>query len=319
MFVFKDQTTKPFSKVNDFIPIHYTSEVKGIKAKIAITKGCNNFCSFCIVPITRGLEVSRTSESILEETKRLVESGIKEICLLGQNVNSYRDNQTSFVQLLEKLDKIDGLNRIRFISPHPKDFTEDLAYAMKELSKVCEQLHLPLQSGSNKILRKMRRWYTVETYYKKIEMFKKLMPNGTLSTDIIVGFPGEDEDDFENTCLVIKKVYFDLIYAFKYSKRPGTKAEKYLNQVDNNTKSLRLNKLFELQEKIQRKKYNNMIGKEEEVLIEEQHLKESNFYKGRTRGNLFVNVKLESGKEGDVLPVKITGFRKSLLEGIIIN
>ena len=204
-------------KVRNFIPEYTYQKLQhsGIKAHLTITKGCNNYCSFCVVPVTRGLEVSREPDQIIAEAERLVSTGTREICLLGQNVNSYKANDVDFVELLHRLDKLVGLQRLRFTSPHPKDFNEKLADAIASLPSLCEQIHLPLQSGSDRILRRMRRWYTMKTYYQKVSMMRERLPETTLSTDIIVGFPGETEEEFGMTIDAVKKIRFDLIYSFK--------------------------------------------------------------------------------------------------------
>lgn len=216
-------------KVRNFIPEYAFQQTQhhGIKAHLAITKGCNNHCSFCVVPFTRGIEVSREPENILAEAQRLTSAGTREICLLGQNVNSYKANGVDFVELLHRLDELENLQRLRFISPHPKDFHEELADAFVTLPSLCEQMHLPLQSGSDRILRRMRRWYTMETFYEKVAMLRDRLPEATISTDLIVGFPGETEEEFEMTMEAVRTIRFDLIYSFKYSTRPGTRAAEY--------------------------------------------------------------------------------------------
>jgi len=243
-------------KVRNFIPDYTFQQAKnfGVKAQIAITKGCNNHCSFCVVPFTRGVEVSREPEHIIAEAQRLVAAGTKEICLLGQNVNSYKANGTDFVELLRRLDGLEKLERLRFISPHPKDFHAELANAFVTLPSLCEQMHLPLQSGSDRILRRMRRWYTMETFYEKVALLRDRLPQATLSTDLIVGFPGETEEEFEMTMEAVRNVRFDLIYSFKYSARPGTRAAEYPEHLAENVKSERLKRLLETQEKIVREK-----------------------------------------------------------------
>jgi len=200
-------TRHPRQKVRNFIPDYTFKKTKsfGIKSFLAITKGCNNNCSFCVVPSTRGGEVSREPENIISEAKNLISTGSKEICLLGQNVNSYNAKNTNFVELLKNLDKLKNLERLRFISPHPKDFHKDLADAFVYLSSLCEHLHLPLQSGSNRILNKMRRFYTIENFYEKVDLLRDRVPMATISTDLIVGFPGETDEEFEMTMDAVKK------------------------------------------------------------------------------------------------------------------
>ena len=303
-------------KVRNFVPEYTFQKLQhsGIKAHLTITKGCNNYCSFCVVPVTRGLEVSREPDQIIAEAERLVSTGTREICLLGQNVNSYKANGVDFVELLQRLDKLDGLQRLRFISPHPKDFHEKLADAIASLPSLCEQLHLPLQSGSDRILRRMRRWYKMETYYQKVAMLRERLPDATLSTDIIVGFPGETDEEFEMTIDAVRKLRFDLIYSFKYSPRPGTRAADYQGHLSESVKSERLKILLETQEKIVREKFQALVGTDQEVLIEGNHHRKANTATGRTRGNHSVFIKNSTKKAGDLMSVLITKANQNSLE-----
>jgi len=305
-------------KVRNFVPDYTFKKLQnsGIKAHLTITKGCNNFCSFCVVPSTRGLEVSREPDQIIAEAKRLVSIGTREICLLGQNVNSYKANGVDFVELLEKLDELEGLERLRFTSPHPKDFNEKLADAIASLPSLCEQLHLPLQSGSDRILRKMRRWYKMETFYQKVSMLRDRLPGATLSTDLIVGFPGETNEDFEMTIEAVRRIRFDLIYSFKYSPRPGTRAADFPGHLSESVKSERLKVLIETQEKIVQEKFQELVGTEQEVLIEGNHHRKTNSASGRTRGNHPVSIKNSTKNSGDLLSVLITKANQNSLEGI---
>ena len=302
-------------KVRNFIPDYTFQQAKnfGVKAQIAITKGCNNHCSFCVVPFTRGVEVSREPEHIIAEAQRLVAAGTREICLLGQNVNSYKANGTDFVELLRRLDELEKLERLRFISPHPKDFHAELADAFVTLPSLCEQMHLPLQSGSDRILRRMRRWYTMGTFYEKVALLRDRLPQATLSTDLIVGFPGETEEEFEMTMEAVRNVRFDLIYSFKYSARPGTRAAKYPEHLAENVKSERLKRLLETQEKIVREKNEALTGSLQEVLIEGKHHRKENTATGRTRGYHSVSIKDCRTKAGELLPVRITGANPNSL------
>ena len=302
-------------KVRNFVPDYTFRQAQnfGVKAHLAITKGCNNHCSFCVVPFTRGVEVSREPEHIIVEAKRLVSTGTKEICLLGQNVNSYKANGTDFVELLRRLDKLENLKRLRFISPHPKDFHAELADAFVTLPSLCEQMHLPLQSGSDRILRRMRRWYSMETFYEKVDLLRDRLPDATLSTDLIVGFPGETEEEFEMTMEAVKNVRFDLIYSFKYSPRPGTRAAEYPEQLSEKVKAERLKVLLETQEKIIREKNEALVGTIQEVLIEGNHQRKENSVTGRTRGNHSVSIKNCGEKAGELLAVRITGANPSSL------
>ena len=304
-------------KVRNFIPDYTFQQAKnfGVKAQIAITKGCNNHCSFCVVPFTRGVEVSREPEHIIAEAQRLVAAGAREICLLGQNVNSYKANGTDFVELLRRLDGLEKLERLRFISPHPKDFHAELANAFVTLPSLCEQMHLPLQSGSDRILRRMRRWYTMETFYEKVALLRDRLPQATLSTDLIVGFPGETEEEFEMTMEAVRNVRFDLIYSFKYSARPGTRAAEYPEHLAENVKSERLKRLLETQEKIVREKNEALTGSLQEVLIEGKHYRKENTATGRTRGYHSVSIKDCKTKAGELLAVRITGANPNSLIG----
>ena len=306
----------PRQKVRNFIPDYTFQQARhfGIKAHLTITKGCNNHCSFCVVPITRGPEVSREPEDILAEAQQLISVGTKEICLLGQNVNSYKANGVDFVELLHRLDKLENLERLRFISPHPKDFHAVLADAFVTLPSLCEHLHLPLQSGSDRILRGMRRWYTMETFYEKVALLRDRLPEATLSTDLIVGFPGETEEEFEMTMEAVRSVCFDLIYSFKYSSRPGTRAAEYPEHLSENEKSERLRTLLETQEEIVQKKNEALVGSIQEVLIEGKHHRKENTATGRTRGNHPVSIINSATKVGDLLAVRITGAQPNSLE-----
>ena len=305
-------------KVRNFVPDYTFQKLQdsGIKAHLTITKGCNNFCSFCIVPITRGLEVSREPDQIIAEAERLVSTGTREICLLGQNVNSYKANGVDFVELLQRLDKLDGLKRLRFTSPHPKDFHKKLADAIASLPSLCEQLHLPLQSGSDRILRRMRRWYKMETYYQKVSMLREQLPRASLSTDIIVGFPGETDEEFEMTIEAVRKIRFDLIYSFKYSPRPGTLAVDFPGHLSESVKSERLKILLETQGKIVGEKFQALVGTEQEVLIERNQNRKKNTASGRTRGNHLVYIKNSTKKSGDLLSVLITKANQNSLEAV---
>ena len=243
-----------------------------IAANVTIMKGCNNFCSYCIVPYVRGREVSRPSAEIVNEIKSLIDKGVKEVCLLGQNVNSYGKNLSEdidFPKLLSIVNKIDGLERIRFVTSHPKDFSMDMINAMAENEKVCRYLHLPLQSGSNSILKAMNRRYTYEDYKAKIEQARKIMPDIEFSSDFIVGFPNETDEDFNATLKAVEEIGYDRIFAFNYSPRPGTKAFDIEDNVPANVKSERLNNLFALQDSLYDKRLPEMKGITTQVLVTE--------------------------------------------------
>lgn len=281
-----------------------------VKGAVAITKGCNNFCTFCVVPYTRGREVSREPENIVAEAEALVRRGAKEVLLLGQNVNSYKAGGERFVHLLERLQRLPGLARIRYTSPHPKDFGEELARAHRDLPKLCEHLHLPFQSGSDRILQAMRRNHKIEAYREKIRMVRELVPDISLSTDIIVGFPGETEADFQATLEVLAEVRFDHLYAFKFSSRAQTPAAEMDGQVPERTKAHRLQRLLALHETILGEKQAALVGSHQEVLLEGPHPREPGAWMGRTRGNKSVTVFAPRRNPGELVPVEVVATRK---------
>ena len=269
-----------------------------IRASVTIMNGCNNFCTYCIVPYVRGRERSRNSEDILKEVKDLAKNGYKEITLLGQNVNSYmrveRENGTceseinSFAKLLRKVNQINGMEKIRFTSPHPKDFTYDVIEAIRDCDKVSKLVHLPLQSGSTNILKSMNRVYTKEQYLNLVDKMKKEIPNVKFSTDIIVGFPGETEEDFEDTLDVVRKVEFEQIFMFIYSRRKGTPADKMENQVLEEIKHERFERLKKLYESIIQKNNKEYIETNQEILVEGYSKTNNNYLTGRTDTNKVV-------------------------------
>lgn len=280
-----------------------------VKAWVTITYGCNNFCSYCIVPYVRGREKSRMPDDILKEVEELAKQGYYEINLLGQNVNSYgKDlkNSITFPNLLRKINSIDGIKRIRFVTSHPKDFSDDLILAMSECDKVCEHIHLPVQSGSNRILEKMNRNYTREHYIKLVEKLRKAIPQIAITTDIIVGFPGETEEDFNDTMELVNTIKFDSAFTFMYSKRKGTPAAEMEDQVDEEIKKDRLDRLMKLQNAITAKKNMELYGKTLEVLVEGVSKGNEKRLAGRTRTNKVVN--FEGPKEliGKLVNIRIT-------------
>ena len=302
--------------VRNFIPEEEleTRRVEGCRAFIAITKGCNNFCTFCIVPYTRGREVSREADNILAEAENLVSKGIREITLLGQNVNSYRAGNDDFYALLEKISAVPELLRLRFTSPHPKDWNDRLSDLMEANPVICNQLHLPFQSGSSRIVGLMRRGHTTEQYLKKIDYLKSKVPDVALSTDLIVGFPSETEEDFERTLEVVKYVRFHQIYAFKYSQRPGTRAAKMEDTVPRRVKEERLARLLAVHETIHGEimdRYRNATSK---VLVENYHPRLHNAVQGRTESNVPVAVRDGAAKVGSLIAVKIDKVNKYSLE-----
>ena len=296
-----------------------------IKASVLIMNGCNNFCTYCIVPYVRGRERSRKAEDIISEIQQLANEGYKEITLLGQNVNSYmrveRENGedvgeiNSFAKLLLEINKIEGIERIRFVSPHPKDFTDDVIQAIKNCEKVCKIIHLPLQSGSSKILKQMNRKYTKEQYLKLVEKMKKEIPNIVFSTDIIVGFPGETEEDFEDTLDVVEKVCFEQVYMFIYSRRVGTPADKMENQVPEEIKHERFDRLKKLVERQIEQNNKKYVGTVQKVLVEGNSKTNKNLLTGRTETNKVVNFEGKDELIGKVTDVKIESEHMWYLKG----
>ena len=297
------------------------------KASVLIMNGCNNFCTYCIVPYVRGRERSRRAEEIIAEVKCLAKEGYKEITLLGQNVNSYMRVErekgedvgeiNSFAKLLEALENIDGIERIRFVSPHPKDFTDDVIDVIAKSKKICKIIHLPLQSGSTEVLKKMNRKYTKEQYLELVQKIKNKIPDVVFSTDIIVGFPEETEKDFEDTLDVVEKVNFEQVFMFIYSRRVGTPADKMENQVPEEVKHERFDRLKKLADsKVEgnNKKYLNTVQK---ILVEGTSKTNENVLTGRTDTNKVVN--FEGNKEliGKVIDVKIVKDHIWYLEGEI--
>ncbi|HHX68374.1 MAG: tRNA (N6-isopentenyl adenosine(37)-C2)-methylthiotransferase MiaB [Miniphocaeibacter sp.] len=288
---------------------------------VNIMTGCNNFCTYCIVPYARGREDSRSPESILKEVNDLAKKGYKEITLLGQNVNSYGKNLSnpiSFPDLLRMINKVEGIERIRFLTSHPKDLSDDLIDAMAECDKVCENLHLPFQAGSNKVLKEMNRKYTQEDYLLLVKKLKNKIPNITLSTDIIVGFPGETEEDFEETLKVVKEVEYDQGFTFIYSKREGTKAATMENQVERSISQKRFERLLELMYGIFYKNNEKELGKTLEVLVEGPSKNNEEVLTGRTRGYKLVHFKGDKGLIGKLVNVKITGHNSFSLSGDLV-
>ncbi len=286
----------------------------GLKAYVTIMQGCNNFCSYCIVPFVRGREYSRKSRYILDEIKKLADNGVKEITLLGQNVNSYGktlNNEISFSELLYKISEIEGIERIRFTTSHPKDFGEDLIDAFVNIEKLCNHLHLPLQSGSTKILKLMNRKYTKEEYLEKIFKLKNKVPDIAISTDIIVGFPNETDKDFEETLEVMEKVKFITSFSFKYSPRPFTKF-KDKDNIPEEVKLERLKVLQELQKKITLEHNKKAVGKTFSVLVEGFSKKKQ--LTGRLEDNRIVNFEGDEKSIGNFVNVKITqAYQNSLI------
>ena len=296
-----------------------------IKASVAIMNGCNNFCSYCIVPYVRGRERSRNAKDIIAEIQCLAKEGYKEITLLGQNVNSYMRVERergenvgeidSFAKLLREVNKIEGIERIRFISPHPKDFTDDVIEAIKDCQKVCKIIHLPLQAGSSEILKTMNRKYTKEQYLALVDRMKAKIPGVVFSTDIIVGFPGETEEDFEETLDVVQKVCFEQVYMFIYSRRVGTPADKMENQISEEIKHARFNRLKQLVESQIQENNQKYVGTVQKVLVEGKSKTNENMLTGRTDTNKVVNFEGTDDLIGKIIELKILSEHMWYLKG----
>jgi tRNA-2-methylthio-N6-dimethylallyladenosine synthase len=288
------------------------------KAWLSIMYGCNNFCSYCIVPYVRGRERSRAPFDILEEARILAEDGVKEITLLGQNVNSYGktlEEKTDFTELLYRLSEVKGIERIRFMTSHPKDISDSLIIAMSELDKVCKHLHLPLQAGSDRILKEMNRRYTKQRYMDIVSFAREKMPRIAITTDIIVGFPGETEEDFLETLDVVRKTEYDMAYTFIYSVRKGTKAAEREDQIPKEVKNNRFQRLLEVQDAISLKKNREYIGRIEAVLNEGPSKTDKTVCTGRTDTNKIVNFMAPEDTVGEIINVRITDAGAWSLEG----
>jgi tRNA-2-methylthio-N6-dimethylallyladenosine synthase len=291
-------------------------------AWVSISIGCNNSCTFCIVPAVRGKEVSRRVGDIVSEVEALVADGVIEVTLLGQNVNSYGrdlDGTPLFSQLLYELDQIQGLDRIRFTSPHPKDFRADTVKAMAECRAVCEHIHLPVQAGSDRVLRAMKRAYTRTRYLDKITMVRDAIPDVAITTDIIVGFPGETEADFEETLAVVEAARYDAAYTFQYSPRPMTPAAELPDQLPKEIVQERFQRLVALQEEISLERNLRMVGRTEEVVVEGTSKKDPTKLTGRTRTNKVVHFASDGAHEGAFRPVRITTAHPHHLVGELVQ
>tara|TARA_B100002051_G_C16745729_1_gene647495 strand:+ start:12200 stop:13558 length:1359 start_codon:yes stop_codon:yes gene_type:complete len=290
----------------------------GINAWISIMRGCDKFCTFCIVPFTRGRERSRSISSVVNEAKDIVKNGFKEITLLGQNVNSYSTSEGNFPILLDELGKIKEIKRIRYTSPHPRDIDESLLKIMIKHNNICNQIHLPLQAGSSRILKRMNRTYTKQEFLDLVQMIRQYIPDCGITTDIIVGFPGETDEEFQETLEVVSKVKFDTAFMFKYSSRPGTKASHYTDQIDEKTKQKRLQTLIEFQQNISLMNNRKKIGQNLDVIIEKISKKSINQWAGRTESNTWVIFDKNSfNKIGDVVNINILDARGITLFGKI--
>ena len=312
------------------------------KALVNIMYGCNNFCTYCIVPYTRGREISRTPEEILKEICALAADGVREVMLLGQNVNSYRGvwpcgEQCTFAELIQEVAKIDGIERIRFMTSHPKDISDELIDLFRTCPKLCKNIHLPVQAGSDEVLRRMNRHYTSAMYLDEIRKLREAAPDITISTDIIVGFPGETEEDFQKTLDLVNEVRYDSAFTFLYSKRRGTPAEKYEDQIPDEVMHERFDRLVDAIDTISAKKNAAYEGRIETVLVEGTSKRDRNTYAGRTDGFKLVNFTVRDGEAitpndeqcGEALPddgdltgkfvqVRITKGKTFSLEGELV-
>src|SRR5689334_6606840 len=284
-----------------------------------ISVGCNCRCSYCIVPSTRGREVSRPAAELVEEAERLAADGVRELTLLGQNVNSYgrdlpKDAKTTFAELLAMIDDVEGIDRVRYTSPHPKDMREDVIRAHAELPSLCEHIHLPLQSGSSRILKAMRRTYNRERYMDRVALIREHVPDCAITTDIIVGFPGETDEDFEQTLEVVQETRYDGAFTFIYSPRRGTEAAELTDQVPHDVKRERMERLVELVQRIQLERAQRFVGRTMEVLVEGPSRTDPEKLRGRTRHNKTVNF-TGLARPGELAQVDITGATSTTLAG----
>jgi tRNA-2-methylthio-N6-dimethylallyladenosine synthase len=310
-----DVTLSEFEDYSDIYP----NRQNGVNAWVAVMRGCNNFCTFCVVPYTRGRERSRSPENIIEEVKKLSDEGFKQVTLLGQNVNSYSYEDKNFGHILREVSEVEGIERIRFMSPHPKDFPHQLLHVVAENPKVCKHVHLPLQAGNSRLLDMMNRTYTTEDYLSLVWEIREHYPAMVLTTDVIVGFPTETDDEFEDTYDVMEKVQFDAAFIFKYSEREGTiAARRYPDDIAEEKKKERIIRLNELQKEISLKKNRKHIGETHRILIEEESTRKSpDDYQGRNDGNKLVIIPKGNYSRGDFVDVKITDATAHVLKGII--
>ena len=316
----RSQVDISFPEIEKFDNLPLTKKNNGPTAFVSIMEGCSKYCSFCVVPYTRGTEFSRPIINIIPEVQGLINSGTTEITFLGQNVNAYYDQveKIDFGGLLELSSSISQLKRIRYTSSHPREVTESLINAYKELPKLVSQIHLPVQSGSDSVLASMKRGYTSLEYKSIIKKLRKNRPNLSVSSDFIVGFPGETDSDFEQTLNLVQKVKFDSSYSFIYSDRPGTPASMLPNKIDADVKSKRLKKLQQILDKYSRDFSSQMLDREEEVLVEGISKRNSSDLTGRTENNRLVNFPGKPELKGKIVKLLITELRQHTLRGKIL-
>lgn len=305
----------------DISPVRYDSN--GISAFVSIMRGCNNMCSYCVVPYTRGAERSRNPQTILREVQELIDNGFKEITLLGQNVDSYLwkqdDQNTTFSQLLEMVAQLNPLLRVRFSTSHPKDLTNEVLHTITKYPNICKSIHLPAQSGSSRVLELMKRGYTREWYLSRIDAVKRIIPDCSITTDIIAGFCGETEEDHQQTLSLIREVGYDFAFMFKYSERPKTYAQrKYTDDVPEDVKSRRLQEIIDVQHEVSEKTKLNYLGKEYEVLVEGVSKKSKHELFGRTTHNQVVVFPSDTHKVGDYVRVVVEKCTSATLIGKMV-
>lgn len=304
----------------EFVELLPTERKYSFKSGVNIMYGCDNFCTYCIVPYVRGREKSRPVEDIVDEIKRLTETGVVEVCLLGQNVNSYGkglDGNVTFASLLREIEKIDGLHRIRFMTPHPKDLSDEVIEVMANSKKICRHIHLPAQSGSSNILKKMNRNYTREDYLALVDKIKTAMPDISITTDLIVGFPGETEEDFEDTLSLVKEVGYSSAFTFQYSKRTGTPAATFEDQVPEEVMTERFNRLLETVKESSGCN-DDLAGKTMDVLVEGKNEKLEGYLSGRFSNNMLVHFKGDEDLIGKIIDVHIDESKGFYYFGTIV-
>ncbi len=310
-----DTTLSRFEVYDDLFP----SRKEGINAWISIMRGCDKFCSFCIVPFTRGRERSRSVASIVREAEQAVAQGFAEITLLGQNVNSYHYQEDRFPELLDRVAQVPGIKRIRFTSPHPSDVTEKMLDVMAAHRNLCNYIHFPLQAGSDAVLKRMNRTYTRDHFVRMVGLIRDKLPGVGISTDIIVGFPGETDEDFRQTLEVMEAVKFDSAFTFKYSPRPWTKAAQYSHQVPEYVKQACLEELIQLQKKHTLLRNQELVGTDQEVLVEKESKRSDRQWAGRTDANKWVIFDKGEARIKDIVTVRIEEARGVSLHGTIIE
>ena len=297
----------------------FRSRQEGINAWVSIMRGCDKFCQFCVVPFTRGRERSRSMASIVNEVKKAIADGYVEITLLGQNVNSYHHDGRKFQHLLQAVAEIPGVQRLRYTSPHPQDMTNELIHVMNDYENICNAVHFPLQAGANRILKRMNRTYTKEHFIQRAQWIREFLPNCGLSTDIIVGFPGETEAEFQETLKVMSAVKFDSAFTFKYSLRTGTKAAEYSDHISETEKQTRLEEVIKLQKHHTLLRNKAIIGQVEKVLVEKVSKRSASHWAGRTDSNKWVIFPKQDTQIKDIVPVLITDAKGISLQGQLVN